>query len=544
MASTWAPELDTPRAAAARRPVAVAPTLRARNVAQGGYDAGAQTRRTLGWNAPTTSPNSSVLYNLTTLRDRSRAATRNDGYADGALDKLVSNIIGTGLKPQSMATAAGFRAQAHALWLQWTDESDADGLLDFYGQQAQATRAWLEAGECFIRLRPRLATDGLVVPLQVQVLEPELCPHTHTTLAPNGNRIKAGIEFNAIGRRVAYWFHPSRPGDVHDFDAGTLVRVPAENVIHLYDPRRPGQIRGLPHLTPALIRLFELDKFEDAVLLRHQLQNMFMAFLTRQPTMTGDAGLHPLTGQVLDTDDAGRPMLEMAPGTFNELDPGEDVKFSDPPDLQAGYVDFMRQQLLGACTAAKVPYETLTGDMSKVNDRTVRVILQEFRRRVQMWQHQTVAPQVGTKIWRAWMDRAFIAGALPIPIAYLEDHRPWTAVKWQPQAWPYLHPVQDVQANKEAVRSGFTSRTAVVAERGEDAEVIDAEQAADNERADELELRYDSDGRSAQAAAAPPGGAPPPAPTADDDKDRELDADPDGDEKDDDPDAESAGATA
>jgi capsid protein len=69
------------------------------------------------------------------------------------------------------------------------------------------------------------------------------------------------------------------------------------------------------------------------------------------------------------------------------------------------------------------------------------------------------------------------------------------AAKWIPQGWPYLQPVQDIEAQTEAIRSGFTSRSAVVSEQGEDAEQIDAEQAADNARADRLKLRYASDGR-------------------------------------------------
>jgi len=482
------------------------------------YDAGAETRRTLRWNAPTTSPNSSVLYSLATMRDRSRAAVRNDGYAGGALDKLVSNIIGTGIKPQSQAVDTSLRAQIHALWLRWTDESDADGLLDFYGQQAQAVRTWLEAGEGFIRLRPRLPEDGLSVPLQLQVLEPELCPHTHNTVAPNGHRIRAGIEFNGIGRRVAYWFHPSRPGALDDYDVSTLVRVPAENVIHLYDPRRPGQLRGVPHLTPALIRLFELDKFEDAVLLRHQLQNMFMAFVVRDPSLVaGTDDINPLTGTARQTDATGKELFSLEPGATAELDPGEKVDFSKPPDMVAGYTEFMRQQLLGACTAHGVPYETLTGDMSKVNDRTVRVILQEFRRRVQMWQHQIVSFQLNRRVWQAWMDRVFIAGALPIPNDYVQNPTPWSAVKWSPQAWPYLHPLQDMQAKRGLIRAGLTSRAAEVSEVGEDAEVIDQQQAEDNKRADALGLIYDSDPRYTSQAGltqARPAGSVPPEPGA------------------------------
>jgi lambda family phage portal protein len=456
------------------------------------YEAAAQTRRTVGWRAPSTSPNLSVLSNLATLRDRSRQAVRNDGWAKGTLDKLVTNIIGTGIKPLSKAEDPEFRRAVQALWLRWTDESDADGLLDFYGQQAQAVRTWLEAGEVFVRLRPRLVSDGLSVPLQVQVIEPELCPYTLNRALPSGNRVRAGVEFNGIGKRVAYWFHPSRPGAEQDWDENQVRRVPADQVLHIYDPLRAGQIRGLPHLTQALVRLYELDKFEDAVLLRSQIANLFAGFLKR-PTSEG-SDLHPLTGLAPDgTTDSGRPMLSLEPGTFQELGPGEEVQFNNPPMADPFGPAFMKGQLMAVSAATGVPYEVLTGDMSGLNDRVMRVVLHEFRRQIQGRQHHIVAFQLCRPVWAAWMDRAFLAGALVIPAAaYEADPQAWAAVKWMPQGWPYLHPVQDVQAAQSAIRAGFTSRSAVVSEQGEDAEQIDAEQADDNRRASDLGLAYES----------------------------------------------------
>src|SRR5262245_13938782 len=94
------------------------------------YEGGAHTKRTMTWRAPTIGANAGVLSNLTTLRDRSRQATRNNGYAKGAIEKKVSNIIGTGIKPLSQAADPEFRQALQALWLTWTDESDADGVLD------------------------------------------------------------------------------------------------------------------------------------------------------------------------------------------------------------------------------------------------------------------------------------------------------------------------------------------------------------------------------------------------------------------------------
>lgn len=461
------------------------------------YESASTSRRVARWHAPTVSPNG-ALGSLSLLRDRSRAAVRKDGYAKSILEKWTSNIIGTGIKPLSKADDPEFRKASQAKFLQWTDQSDADGLLDFYGQQAQAVHTWGEAGECFARLRLRQAKDGLSVPLQIQILEPELCPYDYNVgRMANGNRVRAGIEFNAIGKRVAYWFYHQRPGDYDDFDAGDLRRVSAEFVIHLYDPSRPGQLRGLPQLSAALLPLFEVNKTNDAVVVRQQLANLFAGFL-KQDITTSDQAVNPFTGEEMA--DGETPEISLEPGVWQVLNPGESVDFSKPPDPPANYADFMRFQLYGAAAASGVPYEVITGDMSKVNDRTVRVILHEFRRRIQALQHQIVSFQFCRRVWQAWLDQAFFSQALPIPLEYVENPEPWARVTWMPQGWPYINPVQDVQAVTSEIRAGLTSRAAAIAERGEDAETVDAEQAADNKRAEALGLIHDSNAKFTSGA--------------------------------------------
>lgn len=452
------------------------------------YEAGAVTRRTVGWKAPTTSPNSNLLYSLATIRDRSRQAIRNDGWAKGAIDKLVYNIVGTGIVPLSKAQDSAFRTEVQALWYRWTSVSSTSGQQDFYGQQAQAVRCWLSAGETFLRLRRRSPTDGLPVPLQVEVIEPEMCPIDFNG-ARGGNRIRAGIEFSPIGERVAYYFFFSRPGDLQDYDSNDLRRVPAEDVIHLYEELRPGQYRGEPHLTPALVLLWELDKMQDATVLRSQLANMFAGFLK---TPTTDSDIHPLTGLSADKTDEGRPILTLEPGTFQELAPGEEVVFNDPPQADPFGPAFMQQLLRSIASGLGIPYEILTGDMSGLNDRSMRVVLQEFRRGIQARQYLVVAHQLCDPIWSRWMRLAFESSALPIPPAFLKDSAPWAKVEWRPQGWAYTHPVQDVQATVSAIKAGLTTRSAAVSEQGYDAEEIDREQAADNSRAAGLGLNYES----------------------------------------------------
>jgi len=82
------------------------------------------------------------------------------------------------------------------------------------------------------------------------------------------------------------------------------------------------------------------------------------------------------------------------PGTFQELAPGEEVEFSDPPDAPSTYPAYMKQQLMGVAAATGVPYEVLTGDMAGLNDRVMRVVLHEFRRAIQAVAEQRSAVEL------------------------------------------------------------------------------------------------------------------------------------------------------
>lgn len=466
------------------------------------YEAGsAYSPRGRSWRVGSTTANNEILGALSLIRDRSRHLVRNNGYAGEAIEKQVTNIIGTGITARSLAPERDFRSAVQTLWDRWVEESDADGQSDFYGQQALAVNVWLEAGDSITRIRARYPEDGLSVPMQVQVLEPELFPFNYDGVADNGNRIRAGIEFDALGRRVAYHCYPSRP-EFNDFDATRYVRVPADSAAHMFQATRAGQLRGVPKLVRALSKLRDLDTYDDATLIRQQLGNLFAGFVTRDAAVS-DTSVNALTGRAVD--DPMSPVVQLQAGLFQELEPGEDVKFSEPPDPPATYSDFLKMNLRGVAVAAGIPYELLTGDMSGVNDRTVRVILNDFKRRIQTMQYSIVVFRFCRPIWARWIDTAIVSGALPIPKGYGRDPlKPWARVAWTPMRFEYIHPVQDVQARVAEIRAGFTSRAADVAAQGDDVEAIDEQQAADNARADGMGLRYSSDARFPESGSPQP----------------------------------------
>jgi len=458
------------------------------------YDAGStRGRRGKIWQPSSAGPNAALTYALPVLVNRSRAAVRDNPYAEAAINSLVTNAIGTGIKPQWQTSDAGLNRELAALWLRWTDEADADGLVDWYGLQALALRAVAEAGEVFARARVRRDGDLETVPLQVQLLEPEFCPANEFRFTRPGREVRNGIEFDMRGQRTAYLMYRQHPNDwtsVGGLNDLTLRPIPASEIEHVYQPRRPGQIRGEPWLTRALIKLKSLDDYDDAELERKKTAALFAAFVTAErPQDFEFGGETPADGSTVaegappaDSDQAAQVTLES--GTVQVLAEGEDVKFSDPTEVGTTYEPFMRQQLRAVAVAAGTMYELLTGDFSQVNDRTYRASVNEFRRRVEMLQHGLIVHQFCRPVAWRWANLAVLSGAIKLPRRM--DPMELRRIRWVPQGWKYIHPVQEVQAHVLEMDNLLRSRADVVSERGEDVADVDREIAEDKAREEQL----------------------------------------------------------
>lgn len=455
-------------------------------------------RRLRGWNPPLENINALVAGGGPRLLARSRELVVSNGYAANACEAFAANLVGDGIKPSSLIADPDLRDLVQRLWLAWTDEADADGLTDFYGLQAMIAREMFVAGECFVRLRPRRAEDGLLVPLQLQVLQSELLPFDKTETAPNGNRIRCGVEFDAIGRRVAYHFRRSHPGDVTDQGPGSpgTTRVLAEDVLHIYRPIDAGQIRGLPHIAPAMVRLFLLDQYDDAELDRKKTAAMFAGFITKT------APEDPMMGEG-EVDPEGAALASLEPGTLQVLLPGEDVRFSSPADVGGGYEAFQYRTLLAVSASLGLPYHLVTGDVRQANYSSLRAELVEFRRRIGQLQHGVMAHQLCRPVWQRWIETAVLSGALRS--ASIGQLRP---VQWIPPRWDWVDPLKDIQAQILAMEAGLTSRRKVVEATGYDIEEVDRENASDMARVSALGLSYRASPGETQGARVTPASKP------------------------------------
>ena len=216
------------------------------------YDAAKVGRRTDSWLVGSGSANAEIAAGAARIRARARDLVRNNPWAAQAVRKLATKVIGTGIVPRPVTEDERQRAAIMGAWHGFVDQSDPEGQLDWNGQCSLGSRTLYEAGEVLFRFWPRPASWGLKVPLQVQVLEPDWIDSSVHRALDNGGAIINGVEFDAYGRRVAYWLFQQHPGDLSVFTRRGLAsqRVEAGYVLHCFDPQRPGQVRGVSLFAP------------------------------------------------------------------------------------------------------------------------------------------------------------------------------------------------------------------------------------------------------------------------------------------------------
>ena len=425
------------------------------------------------WRAPNSGPNTEIEPSLELMRSRARQMVRDNPYAARAVAVLVAHQIGVGIT----ARIAGDGVQD--AWDAWAAKCDHDGLHDLSGIMALAARTMAEGGEAIIRLRmvsPANARKrGLAVPLTLQVMEGDMLPLTVIGSARNGNMIKNGVEFAPDGSRVAYHLrkhHPGEKGGVTASLTSELDRVPAEQIIHLFRVLRPGQIRGVPDFAPVLLRMKQLDDYEDATLEQAKAQSLLGVFITGPDPLDAPLG-----------DDSGTPAFELYPGMVHNLPGGSEPKFLQPSG-SGGFEPFAMHQLLAIGAGLGVTYDQMTGDLRQANYSSLRAGKIEFRRKVEQDQWQLFVPRMCMPLWDAWKRAADVLMRMD-----------GASVEWQPPHFEMIDPGKEIDAAIASVRAGFATWDQAVAGFGLDPVKQAAEIAKANARFDELGLILDVDPR-------------------------------------------------
>lgn len=470
--------------------------------AKRGYDGASRGRGTDGWVAGGTAADSEIGIAAPVLRARMRDLVRNNPLAAQAVQVLVNNLVGTGIRPRAATGDKELDKKVDALWARWAAACDASGQTDFHGLLSLAVRLMVEGGDCFAVRRWRRASDGLPLPLQIELREADHLDAAKHEDRPGGGRIRHGIEFDAIGRRTAYWLFPDHPGDTSPGFARRWesVRMEASRVAHLFERQRQ-QTRGVPWGAPAMRAIRDVDDWQRAEMVRKKTEACLVG------VVYGAEEDQQAIAPVVE-DSEGNRVEEWQPGLVAYARGTKDVKFNQPA-ATGGVYEWNRVQLHAVAAGFRVPYALMTGDLKDANFSSSRVGLNEFRRMVEALQWQLLIPVFCQRVWGWFAESAHMAGLLP---------RPDIAVEWAPPAFESVNPLQDAQADLLLVRSGMATLPQAIARRGWDPKAVLAEWAAFAAEVDAAGLVFDSDPRRVaksgllqmEPAAGGASGGPPP----------------------------------
>ncbi|MCG7551562.1 phage portal protein [Pseudoalteromonas sp. Of7M-16] len=434
------------------------------------YEGATSGRRAYGWSAPSMGPNRALAYAGKPLRNRTRAGYRNSLLMRSGINKNTTNEVGKGFTLISTSKSDEFKKAFNPLWKIISQQLDPWGDLNFGGIVKLAVLSRRMSGEVFIRRLRRRLSSGLEVPLQVEVLESDLCPLDLNKRISARRRIVQGIEFDGKVK-VAYWFYKSHPDDGLDsVSINKLERVPARDIIHHYMPTRPGQVRAEPETAAALLKDRTFHEYDDSELVRKRQRSSFTGFLYREDVGEDEWEFDPYTGQPkFDDSQVAAASETVNAGTIIRGVRGEKLSLFDGDNTGQGYADYVRWQSIMMSAGMEIPYPLMTGDWSDLNDRLVRAILNEYRRGISFDQNNLSGFQVAFGIWRWAIETVITTGQINAP-GYALDPWLYYDVDIRPDAWKHLHPEQDINARNKAVASNISNAERESADYGADLE--------------------------------------------------------------------------
>lgn len=403
------------------------------------------------------------------VRNRVRQLIRDFPYFARAADFLVDWTVGPGTNFQSRVIDTAWRpgdrgskfdrrlCQQIEDAVSWgLDELDASGRLHGFELERLAKREDVEAGE-FLFVKVQLADRGRNTPYALQAIEAEWLTDLSATPAA-GNLVDQGIEYDPLtGRAVAY--HVSDPSNHL-----RSRRIPAEYVLHGYETRRSGQLRGVSPFVGAVLIAHDLADYMDATIDTAKLAAKYLAMVT-----TPD----PSAFQDLRTEtdpDTGRRIEHLENAIIEYLRPGEDIKFAKNETPGSTFEPFVRFVLRTVAIATGVPYSALAGNYADTNYTSLRGERQDILKSIAPAQkrhsRQFMAPVVQDII-----TAAVTAGRLDLPGYFKNPRRYWRGLYIPPGMEP-IDPLREAKANRDDIVAGLRSPQEIVARRGRDIEEV------------------------------------------------------------------------
>tara|TARA_R100000278_G_scaffold113608_1_gene91808 strand:- start:6451 stop:7941 length:1491 start_codon:yes stop_codon:yes gene_type:complete len=430
------------------------------------------------------SADSELRFTLEVMRNRSRELVRDNEFARRYMNLLKTNVVGDhGFQLQIKARnddgsldGAGNTIIENA-WKRWgrLGSPTADGRLSWYDCQRLVVETLARDGEVFIRkLTGPKYRDGFAL----QFLEADLIDDKKNEKTQNGNQIRMGVELDRSQRPVAYHVLTSHPGDAYyyNLESRKSVRIPADEIIHVYMPNRTHQTRGEPFMVAAMSALKMLHAYREAEVIAARVGASKMGIIT---SPSGD----DFVGEGYENE--YQPVIDVEPGSFQQLGPGYDMKMFDPNHPNTGYAEFESAMLRGISSGLNVSYASISNDLSSVNYSSIRQGALDERDGYRAL-HMFMIEHFVEPVFRAWLSSAMDFGDIPLPSGKYDKFS--DNAHFRGRGWNWVDPLKEINAAVVGLQNGVVSMQDVAANYGRDVEETFAQIARDKEMAQQFGL--------------------------------------------------------
>jgi lambda family phage portal protein len=419
----------------------------------------------MDWIARAVSADEEIRGDLRTLRARARELGRNNSYVKRYFRLLQNNVIGpAGIRLQAQVKTVADEADINAnrsietAWNDWASSPvTIDGKLTLRRFEKLILKTVACDGEAFVRIWRGF--EGNRYGLALQPIDADLIDETFSrSRRGTENEIRMGVEIDSIGRAVGY--HVWNMASTIGID---LVReryfVPAVQMIHLYDPDRVNQTRGVTWVHSVMVPARMLNAYEESEAVAARIGASKMGWFEKNDSDSG-SGAGDLSGQKTPAS------MQANPGSFEFVPDGYKMNTWDPEHPTQQFGAFVKQMLRKIASGFSVFYNVLANDAEGVTYSTMRSfalvehddwrsIQQDF---IDMWRRQ---------LYSVWLNMALLTGALQLAS---RDPSRYLAVRHRPRGWQWIDPEKEANAIVVAIQNGFGTLTGALTEKGEDLE--------------------------------------------------------------------------
>ena len=414
------------------------------------------------------SADAEIKDNLRILRDRARELARNDSYISRYLALMVSNIIGKhGVRVSSKSrndnNTLDLRANQliESAWKDWCKVGvcTANGRMSFLDCQKMAVESLFRDGEVLIR---KIKNQENPFSFQLQFLEADhLDENLNDNSLKNGNKIKMGVELNNYGKPIAYHLFKNHPFDQTYQTENYHIRVPAEEIIHIFMPTRPEQTRGVTPIANTMANIQLLKGYLQAEITSARIGASKMGFFT-----SGDGDSYVGDG---DYENTFNPTMSAEPGTFEQLASGTQFQSFEPSHPGTAFDSFLTSVLRSIASGLNISYHSLSNDLTSVNYSSIRQGALEDRSSFALHQ-QFIIDHFIEPVYKSWLEMAISTGYINLPISKYDK---WAnSVSFIPRSWAWIDPLKEMQAHVVGLQNGTTTFSDIAATSGRDTEEL------------------------------------------------------------------------